>query len=163
MAGRGLALVGFMGAGKSTVGRLLASALGWPLVDLDQALEASHGPIRAQIERCGEATFRRREAAMIEALCDGEPRILATGGGAFVDPVSRARLDRWYTTIHLEAPLQVLQARIGGAPDRPLWDARVAQRYQQRLPLYAEAHLQVSTEGRTPEQVARIVLQQVWP
>ncbi|HHO54133.1 MAG TPA: shikimate kinase [Deltaproteobacteria bacterium] len=162
--GRGIALVGFMGAGKSTVGRRLAELLGWPLVDLDEALEALYGPIEAQILHSGEDAFRRREASLIVALCDGVQRILSTGGGAFVDRGSRGHLERWYTTVHLAASLQTLERRLGaGVRRRPLWDAQVAQRYHERQPLYASARLQVSTEGRTPEQIAGLILQQVHP
>ena len=154
----GVALVGFMGVGKSTVGRVLATRLGLPFIDTDEVLVQRFGNIAVQMKRDGEAAFRAREAAVVAELCDGEPRVVATGGGAFVDPASRRRLQHAYLTVHLAAPLAVLAERVGGEAGRPLWDASVAARYAARQSVYAEAAVQVDTEGLTPDEVVVAVL-----
>jgi shikimate kinase len=111
-ARRGVALVGFMGAGKSTVGRALADRVGWPMVDLDQILVERHGPIDAQIRGEGIAVFRARERAAALALCDGGLRVLATGGGTFEDAEVRDALRAAYRTVFLDVPLDVIAARL---------------------------------------------------
>src|SRR5918993_5871644 len=89
-AGRSIALVGLMGAGKSTVGRALAARLGLPFVDGDQEIEKTEGLTIAELfERFGVAGFRDREREAIAALLDGSPRVIAAGGGAFVDERTR--------------------------------------------------------------------------
>ena len=156
---KGVALVGFMGAGKTTVGRILASRLGWPFADLDEELALRSGPIARQIEVEGIAVFRAREAALARELCDGVARVLATGGGTFVDPATRAALGAAYRTAWLDAPLAVLEARIGqGDARRPLWSASRAARYEERRAAYGEAELRIDTAGRTAEQVADEVI-----
>lgn len=156
---RGLALVGFMGAGKSTVGRVLAGRLGWPFVDTDQVLIRRFGAIAAQL-RDGEASFRAREAEVVRELCDESLRVLATGGGAFLDEASRRCLEASYDTVYLAAPLHVLADRVAGA-GRPLWDDDVVQRFEVRRPVYETARWVVDTEGRTPGQVADEVMRMV--
>jgi shikimate kinase len=158
MTAAAVALGGFMGTGKSTVGRLLARALALPFVDLDAQLVATFGPIPAQFEAVGEVGFREREAALLQALCDGRPRVLATGGGAWVDERNREALRRGgYHLVVLHAPLDVLEARVGGG-DRPLWDDVVRRRYLERADAYADADVRVSTEHRPPDEVVRQIL-----
>lgn len=117
---RGVALGGFMGVGKTTVGRRLADRLGLPFVDTDSVLAARHGPIAQQFEAAGEAVFRERERALVAELCDGAPAVVATGGGTWVDPSSRGRLRARFHTVVLRAPLDVIRGR-GVAEGRPLW------------------------------------------
>lgn len=142
-----------MGTGKSSVGKALAARLGWPFVDVDDALEARFGPIPEQFAKDGEAVFRAREAAMLRALADGEPRVVATGGGAWVDPANRAVLREHHALVVLQAPLEVLAARVGQDPHRPLWDEGVAARYRSRASAYADADLHVDT-GAQPLDAA---------
>lgn len=156
---QGLALVGFMGAGKSTVGRALAHRLCLPFVDTDDRLASRFGAIVDQI-RDGEASFRHREAEIVAELCDGVPRVLATGGGAFLHPESRERLAANYITVYLEASLEVLATRVQGS-GRPLWDEEVSSRFLARQPLYETADHTVPTGGRTVEQVVDDVLRSV--
>jgi shikimate kinase len=152
--GSGVALVGFMGSGKTTVARLLARHLDWPRVDLDEQLVASHGPIAGQVARDGLLAFRLREREEALRWCSGGPRILATGGGTWLEPEVRAAICAAYRTVWLDAPLVVLSARIGSGEGRPLWDDRVAARHAERLPIYAAAELRIDTSDRTPEAVA---------
>ncbi len=147
-----MALGGFMGTGKSTVGAALARHLGIPFVDLDAVLVASHGPIATQFARDGEAAFRARERDALRTLCDGLPRVLATGGGAWVDPTHRAWLRAHYHTVVLAAPLETLAERLGASAERPLW-SRAAALYASRAEAYADADLCVDTATRTVDEV----------
>lgn len=156
--GSGVALVGFMGSGKTTVGRLLAQRLGWPLVDLDEVLVARHGPIALQIARDGLGTFRDRERDEALRWCVAGPRVLATGGGTFVDPVVRQALCTSYHTVHLDAPLDVIGTRVGAGEGRPLWDGDVARRFDTRRPMYAEAAVRIDTSTLRPEDVVDAIL-----
>lgn len=155
---KGVALAGFMGVGKSTVGRRLAERLDLPFVDLDAVLGARHGPPARQIAEEGEAVFRAREAAALAELVDGAPRVLATGGGAVIDPASRTKLREGYHLVVLEAPLEVLAGRVGQDPSRPLWDGTVAARYAARAAAYADRDLGVDTSRRTPDEVVEEIV-----
>lgn len=160
-ATRGVVLGGFMGTGKTTVGRALAARLALPFVDLDDELERRHGPIPVQIAT-GENGFRAREAALIEELCDGVPRVIATGGGAWVDPANRARLAASYRTVVLTAPLDVLGERVrsgGGEAGRPLWDDRIEARLLQRQPAYADAEVHVDVGRRDVDAAVDAILE----
>jgi shikimate kinase len=147
-----------MGVGKSTTGRLLAARLGVPFVDTDTVLADRHGPVADQIRRDGEAAFRARERELVRELAAGAPCVVATGGGLWVDPGNRARLATAFDRVVLTAPLEVLAARVGGDPDRPLWDEGVAARYEARRAAYADADLHVDTAGRTPAEVVEEIL-----
>jgi len=98
---RGVALGGFMGTGKTTVGARLAERLGLPFVDMDAELAERFGELPEQFARDGEQAFRLRESALVSELCDGVPRVVATGGGAWVSPGNRARLRRHYHAVVL--------------------------------------------------------------
>jgi shikimate kinase len=148
---RTVALVGLMGAGKSTIGRRLAVALNLPFVDADTEIVSAAGQSIAEIfAQHGECEFRRGERAVIERLLDRPPHVLATGGGAFIDPRTRALMKERAISIWLKAPLDVLMKRVAKRDDRPLLkedDPRaVMQRLMdERYPLYAEADLTVET------------------
>lgn len=156
---RGLALVGFMGAGKSTVGRALSARLGRPFLDTDDVLTARFGPPAVQIGQEGEAAFRAREAALVDELvarAGGE--VLATGGGLVVDPLVRARLRTAYDLVALDAPLEVLAERVGAGDDRPLWDADVAARFATRRSAYGDADLVLPTAERDVDAVVEAIV-----
>jgi shikimate kinase len=155
--GEGIALIGFMGSGKTTVGRALAARLGWPFVDLDAELAAAFGPIADQIARDGEPAFRARERARALALCDGQRRVLATGGGTWLDASVRLAIGGAYRTAWLDVPLDVVAGRVGDGEGRPLWDDRVGVRYEERRPLYAEAALRVDGDAPVDAIVDRIL------
>lgn len=116
---RHVALVGMPGSGKTRVGALAAARLGVPFVDSDAAIVARHGPISALFER-GAAAFRAIEREVIAELLDGPPGVIALGGGAFGDPATRALVRRAAMTVYLDAPLDVLVARVGDGAGRPL-------------------------------------------
>ena len=161
---RPIVLVGLMGAGKSTVGRRLAKRLGLPFVDSDDAIEDAAGYSAAEIfERYGEADFRDGERRLVARLIDGEKRVIATGGGAYVDPRTRKLLNERAITVWLDAPVDILADRTGRRDTRPL--LRTSDRKgtlerlaAQRGPAYAEAHIRVkSGDGAHKNVVDAIV------
>lgn len=152
-----MALGGFMGAGKSTVGRALAARLDLPFLDMDRELEARFGPIPEQFAREGEQAFRARERALVREWCGGAPAVIALGGGALVDPDSAAVLRSWGWVIGLDVPLEVAAARVGAGETRPLWDAGLEERHRQRRPIYrAHAHRVFEASGAVEQLVDAI-------
>lgn len=161
---RRIALTGFMGAGKSTVGPLLASRLGWRFLDADSVIEAETGSTIARIFACyGEAAFREREQAAIARLVKEDRLVLALGGGAIEREQTRTLLLSEPATllVHLEVSLAeaLVRCRRAGLA-RPLLadEADLAARYQRRLPLYRTAHISVAADARTPSQLAEEIL-----
>jgi shikimate kinase len=164
-------LTGFMGAGKTTVGALLAERLGWAFVDSDHLVEKRSAMTVAEIfERRGEAAFRDMEAAAARDACRDEKLVLALGGGALEMAATRDFLASLPDTliVFLEAPLETMLARCAGhaeGPVRPVLAdrARLGQRWSQRLPWYREAHLTVDTRDRSPEAVVEHLLRVLGP
>ena len=155
-------LVGMMGAGKSTVGPLVAEGLGRPFVDLDEVIAAAAGrSIPAVFAAEGEAGFRRREAAALEAAA-GTEAVVACGGGIVVDPANVARLRQSGLVAWLAAPAAVLAERVKDGAGRPLageGGSEVEARLAARERAYAAAsHCRVKTAGRSPEEVAEEVV-----
>src|SRR4051794_20411981 len=110
---RSLVLVGLMGVGKSTVGRRLAKRLGLEFVDSDTEIESAAGYSIVEIfERFGEASFRDGERRVIARLVEGTPKVIATGGGAFIDPTTRALILDRCTAIWLDADIELLAERV---------------------------------------------------
>jgi shikimate kinase len=160
-----LFLVGMMGAGKTTVGRRLARRLERPFVDADRELEVRLGvPIPTIFELEGEAGFRRREAAIIDELTRREPIVLATGGGAVLDPANRAALHERGRVVYLRASVGDLWHRLRRDKVRPLLKApdpraRIEELVRLRDPLYREvAHLVVDTGRQPVDQVVDAIL-----
>ena len=157
-------LVGLMGAGKSTVGRRLARRLSLPFVDSDVAIEEASGASTAELfERYGEQDFRDGERRLVARLVDGAVRVIATGGGAFIDPRTRQLLNERAITIWLDAPVDVLAERTGGRDTRPLLRTgdraeTLARLAEQRGPMYSEAHIRIrSGNGAHSDVVDAIV------
>ena len=151
---RPIVLVGLMGVGKSTVGRRLAQRLGLPFIDSDTAIEEAAGATTAELfERYGEKDFRDGERRLVARLIDGEVRVIATGGGAFVDPDTRRLLNERAITVWLDAPVDVLAERTGRNDSRPMLRdgdraATLARLMAERRAFYAEAQIHVrSSEG----------------
>src|SRR3954452_13331043 len=118
---RPIVLVGLMGVGKSTVGRRLAKRLGLSFVDSDAEIEDASGyPPAEMFERYGEREFRDGERRLVARLIEGDVRVIATGGGAFVDPRTRTLLNERAITVWLDAPVDVLAERTGRRNTRPL-------------------------------------------
>lgn len=161
---KAVVLIGFMGAGKSTVGRALANLSGLPLVDLDALIvQRQGGSIPAIFADQGEAAFRRYETEALRSLSDACPIILATGGGIVGHQENWQLMRRLGSIVYLRANWQTLRARLAGSTDRPLataerTEADVKSLWQQRVPLYEQADLIVDTDGRTVEEVVREIL-----
>jgi shikimate kinase len=161
---RTVVLVGLMGAGKTNIGRRLAARLGLPFADADVEIEAAAGETIEEIfQRHGEAVFREGERRVIRRLLDGPVQVLATGGGAYMDPETRARIRERGISIWLRADLDLLVQRVSRRTDRPLLkhgDPRqiLAGLMAKRHPVYAEADLTVDSIDGPPEATLQSVL-----
>lgn len=159
-----VALVGMMGAGKSSIGRRLAARLNVAFKDADTEIESAAGCSISQIfERFGEPAFRDGERKVIARLLTEPPHIMATGGGAFMDATTRAGLKDGAVTIWLKAPIEVLLARTQRRDNRPLLKAGNPRETLERLlteraPTYGEADYTLdSEEGPHGASVEKIV------
>ena len=161
----GIYLVGFMGSGKSTVGRRLAGNLGWPFEDLDAVIEArEQTTISALFAELGEEEFRRRESEalkqVIAPVSRGLPLVLALGGGAFTSEVNRARLKGHGISIWLDCPLDRCRERVAKERHRPL--ARdplaFANLYAERQPIYALSDFRIETDTDDDSETVRRIL-----
>jgi len=154
-----IVLVGLMGVGKSSVGRRLAAALDLPFRDADTEVEAAAGRTIPEIfAEMGEPAFRDGERRVIARLLDEPPHVLATGGGAFANPETRALIKDRALAVWLKADLELLARRVGRKEGRPLLKNRdplmvLREHAEARYPAYAEAHLTVET-GDTAHGVA---------
>jgi shikimate kinase len=155
-----------MGSGKSAVGRRLAERLGWRFIDTDEEVASAAGLSIPEIfDREGEARFRELERAVLERLPD-RGAIVALGGGAVVDPANRVLLSQKGIRVLLEAPAEILAARVGESDERPLLagasgEARVARLREVlagRRDAYEDADVRIRTDDRTVEEVCDQVL-----
>ena len=164
-------LTGFMGTGKTAVGKRLAKRLGWQFVDVDQLIEASaQMPITKIFTQRGEAVFRRLERRYINRVIHGRHQVVATGGGAFVDPANRARLRLSGPVICLTAKPERILERVGrrievrpllaGAAD-PLGRTRTLLTQRERA--YAQADLAIDTSGLSVDEVVDCLWHQLGP
>jgi shikimate kinase len=149
LGARSVVLVGMMGSGKSSIGRRLATRLAIPFVDADTEIEARAAMTIPEIfEKYGEPYFRAGEARVIARLLDNGPQVLATGGGAFMNPDTRAVIRGKGVSVWLKAELEVLMRRIKRRNDRPMLKtddpaATLTALIAERYPVYAEADLTV--------------------
>lgn len=160
-----IVLVGLMGAGKSSIGRRLAQSLCLPFVDADTEIESAAGLTVEEIfARDGEAAFRSGERRVIARLLDEPIQVLATGGGAFMDPDTRALIRARAISIWLRADIEVLLSRVSRRNNRPLLkngDPRtvLTQLIEQRYPVYAEADIVVDSLNGPPEATLAKVIE----
>ena len=159
-----VALVGLMGAGKTAVGKRLAQRLGVAFYDADAEIEqAANATIEEIFEAHGEAFFRAREREVIRRLLGNPPHVLATGGGAFMDPETRALLRERAITVWIRADLDLLLSRVMRRANRPLLKrgeprAVLEQLMAERHPVYAEADITVdSIDGPADATLGRLV------
>ncbi len=151
LAGRTIVMVGMMGAGKSSIGRRLAARLGLPFIDADAEIEqAANATISEIFETHGEAYFRDGERRVIQRLLDGTPKVLATGGGAFINPETRAAIGAAGVSIWLKADRELILQRVKRRSNRPLLktaepEAVVDRLLVERNPVYAEADIHIQS------------------
>jgi shikimate kinase/3-dehydroquinate synthase len=164
LAGRSVVLVGLMGAGKTSIGRRLAARLGLPFRDADAEIELAAGcTIPELFSRYGEGDFRAGERRVIRRLLSGDPLVLAFGGGAFMDPDTRAAVRDEAVSVWLRCPLPVLLRRVAGRDNRPLLAdgdrAEILQRLMEiRHQFYAEADVIVDCGDESPDATTQRVL-----
>jgi shikimate kinase len=151
LGARSLVLVGMMGAGKSSIGRRLAARLGIPFVDADNAIEEAAGMTIPDIfATYGEAYFRAGETRVIARLLEGGPQVLATGGGAFMNPDTRAAIAAHGVSVWLNAEFDVLMRRIKRRQDRPLLKTEdpgetLRTLMAERYPVYEQAEITIQS------------------
>jgi shikimate kinase len=162
---RSIALVGLMGSGKSTVGARLAAVLELRFVDADAEIQtAANMSVREIFEAYGEAEFRALERRVLARLLREGPMVLATGGGAFMDPSTRALMKEHAISVWLKADLDVLMKRVCKRGVRPLLEADdpravMAELIERRYPVYAEADLVVQSEDGPHEATVERVIE----
>jgi shikimate kinase len=163
--GRAIVLIGFMGSGKSSVGRILSQKMGWPRFDTDELISARFGRPMAEIfAEVGEEKFRDAETEALNELAVGGPAVVVTGGGIVLRPGNVELLRRLGTVAHLEADEETLFRRVSRRATRPLLQtenprATLAELLRTRLPIYREAaDFRVDTSHLSHEEVAEAVM-----
>jgi shikimate kinase len=161
---RPVVLVGLMGVGKSTVGRRLAKRLGLPFVDSDAAIEDAAGLSPAEVfERYGEHDFRDGERRLVARLIEGDLRVIATGGGAYVDSRTRQLLNERAITIWLDAPVDILAERTSRRDTRAQLrngdpKATLERLAKERRDSYEQAHIHVKSGGGAHKDVVDAIV-----
>ncbi|VAW36354.1 Shikimate kinase I [hydrothermal vent metagenome] len=160
-----IVLTGFMGVGKSAVGRRLASALGLDFVDTDELIEEQEGrSIAAIFEASGEPYFRGIEEQLVKGITSSmQGVVLSTGGGMVISPVNRELLAEWGTVVTLSAGVEEIVKRVGRARNRPLIDSAelrdsIERRLSERSDLYATAEHTVVTDGKSIDDVVEDIM-----
>lgn len=171
--GKSIVLIGLMGAGKSSVGKRIARRMGLAFVDADDEIVAAAGcSIMDIFDIYGEEAFRNVERQVIARLLQNPPHVLATGGGAFMNPMTRAAIRDKGISVWLRADLDTLVERTSRRSDRPLLKtsdprARLDALIKERYPRYAEADVIVDTGPEPPEVTVQKVLRELaaapWP
>src|SRR4051795_6940682 len=162
---RPIVLVGLMGVGKSTVGRRLARRLGLSFVDSDAAIEDAFGLSPAEVfERYGENDFRDGERRLVARLVEGDVRVIATGGGAYVAPSTRKLLNERAITVWLDAPVDILAERTSRRDTRAQLrngdpKAVLERLSEERRPSYEEAHIHVRSGDGAHRDVVEAIVQ----
>lgn len=165
LGARSVVLVGLMGAGKTTIGRRLASRLGMPFRDADAEIETAAGmPISDYFATYGEGAFREGERRVIDRLLAGAPLVLATGGGAYMNPATRGRVAEVGVAVWLRADHETLMRRVRRRSHRPLLqnpdpDGTMQRLMEERYPVYGLAPVIVDTHDAPLDQVVGCVVE----
>ncbi|WP_206812728.1 shikimate kinase [Paradesulfitobacterium ferrireducens] len=159
---RNIILTGFMGSGKSTVGKRLARTLGWEFIDTDLEIERITDMTVAEIfKRHGETRFRSEESLMVKRLMDRENCVIATGGGTVLNPENQTLLAQMGVVISLYAPVETILERVGHRTDRPLLKTgreEIEALWEARQAAYARADYIVDTTEKNIEEVEKEIL-----
>ena len=162
--GKTIVLVGMMGSGKSAVGRRLAVALGVPFRDADTEIEAAAGcSVNEIFSRYGEDEFRGAERKIVARLLDEPPHVLATGGGAFVDDDTRARIKAQAISVWLNADIELLAERVARKGTRPLLKEGnprevLEKLMRERAHIYAEADITVESDAKPHDVIMKRII-----
>jgi shikimate kinase len=162
---RPIVLVGMMGVGKSTIGKMLASSLGIEFVDSDDEIEKAAGMKIAEIfERSGEDGFRDGERRVIARLISEEPKVIATGGGAFVNEQTRALIKEQCISVWIDADLDILVERVARRSHRPLLVGRdprevLTELSVKRTPFYEQADIHVRSDSGPHARTVNSILE----
>jgi len=154
-------LVGFMGSGKTTVGRSLAEKLGYEFVDLDDVIAQFAGRTITQIfQELGEAVFRQLESEAIRLIVSRDNVVVSLGGGAFVREENRRLAKKYGVSIWLDCPIELILARLEGTADRPLYQSpeQMRELLTARLPAYQQADLRIAADQGSPEELAEEIV-----
>lgn len=157
-----IVLTGFMGTGKSTVGKKLAADLGWTFIDTDEEIEKVTGlKIPGIFKERGESAFREAERVMIRSLAQREHCVISTGGGTILDERNREVLSAGGYLITLHASLETVLKRVGDNRDRPLLQktpSEIEVLWESRRPVYGRADYSVDTADKSADQVKEEIL-----
>lgn len=162
---RSLVLVGLMGAGKTTIGKRLATTIGVPFIDSDnEIVEAAGCSISDIFEIYGEQVFRDLELRVMTRLLSGPPCVLATGGGAFIQPAIREAIQEKAMAVWLKADLDVLVERVSRKDSRPLLKAGdkkeiLSRLMHERYPIYSEADMVIDSNAGPHETVVKDIIE----
>lgn len=162
-----IVLIGLMGSGKSRVGIELSRLLKMPFIDSDKEIEKAAGMSIPEIfERLGEPEFRKGEKKVMLRLLESGPKVLASGGGAFIQPDIREAVKTKAVSVWLKASLETLVERTSRTDNRPLLRGgdraeKLSQLIDVRYPVYAEADITVVTDDQSPRHMARIIIEQL--
>lgn len=167
LGGRPIALVGLMGVGKTTIGRRLAKHLGLPFFDSDDEIETASGrTVAGYFKDHGEEAFREGERRVISRVLNGDPLVLATGGGAFIPEATREILKKRALTVWLKGDFEIIMERVSRKNTRPLLmvddpRAKMQELMDARYPIYAEAHITVNAGKGTHISTVKRVLKAI--
>ncbi len=164
MALKNITLIGFMGTGKTSVGKILAKRLNRPVVDVDRYIEVSEKKKISEIfEKEGEARFRVLEKEAIRQICERQGIVITTGGGAVLDPENIKTLKASGSVIALSASPETIYGRIKDSRRRPLLDGKdklkeIERLLSERKPFYQQADFYFDTDGQSASQMANLIL-----
>lgn len=164
---KNIVLIGFMGTGKSEVGKELAKMLGYEFVDTDELIERREGiPVSEIFDKCGEPYFRKIESEIVEEVSIMENVVISTGGGAVVRSENRMNLKRNSITICLTASPEVIYERTRGYDNRPLLKTddpymRIKELLKEREPYYSEADIKIDTTQLETQKVVEMIMREI--
>lgn len=161
---RSIVIVGFMAAGKTTIGRRLATRLGMPFLDTDREIERAFGCSVADIfARHGESDFRTAECELISQLLSADALVLSVGGGAFADEQTRKKINAKATSIWIDPPFEVIVSRLASSIERPLASRMSVDElrglWRERRRSYAEAHFHVEISDASADRAIEQIVQ----